>query len=607
MATEFGMPLTMITTMRATFSSAVFAVFFAPLPAATQTVELITPDGAERLQSTLEAASLSLSLAQDGTSDAQDFIAAARADYRRLLTGLYSAGYYAGTISILVDGIEASTLDPLVPRNTVNSVQLRVTPGPKFTFGRADIGPIPDNTQLPTGFATGETAESDAISGAASVAIRDWRAAGRPLAQVGGQNITADHPNQELDVEVILSPGPELTFGDINVVGNEDVRTDRILAIAGLPRGIYDPEKITRAEANLRRTGAFSAAAFIESDEAVDGTLPLTLNIVEQTPRRIGAGVEYSTVDGLTLSTFWLHRNLLGGAESLRIGGEIAGLVGQTGGIDYSLTANFVRPATFRSDTDFYTDFSLSQEDEPDYFQQDVTLEAGIIRRLRDDVVLEYGVGVAVGEIEDDLGDRSYSLIYLPIQGTTDQRDDALNATRGYFASLEIAPFVGFSDTDSGARIVGDARVYRSFGTDNRVTLAARGQVGSILGADASNVPSSYLFYSGGGGTVRGQSYQSLAVDLGGGDEIGGTSFFGAQLEARVNVTETIGVVGFYDAGFVGPNSLPFEDGDWHAGAGFGLRYNTGIGPIRFDVATPTTGGDTGSDIEIYIGIGQAF
>lgn len=595
------------TVMRPILTSVLFTVLAAPLSVSAQTVELITSDGPEGLQTTLEAASLTVSLEQDGTTQAQDYVAAARADYRRLLTGLYSAGYYAGTISILVDGVEASSLDPLIPRASVSTVQLRVTPGPQFTFGRADIGPLPSGTQLPDGFATGQTAASDVISDAASVAVTGWRDIGRPLATVESQNITADHPNQNLDVEIIVAPGPELKFGTIEVVGNEDVRTDRVLAIAGLTGGTYDPDLITRAETNLRRTGAFSAAAFVESEVAVGDRLPLTLNIVEQTPRRVGAGIEYSTVEGLTLSSYWLHRNLLGGAENLRIDGEIAGLAGETGGIDYSLTTSFLRPATFRPDTDFYANFSLAQDDEPDYFQQDVALEAGIIRRLRDDVVLEYGVGVAAGNIEDDLGERSYSLIYLPIEGTTDQRDNELDATRGYFANLEIAPFLGLNDTDSGARIVGDARVYRSFGTDDRVTFAARGQIGSIVGADAENVPSSYLFYSGGGGTVRGQSYQSLAVDLGGGNEIGGTSFVGAQLEARVDVTDTIGIVGFYDVGFIGPNSLPFEDGDWHAGAGLGLRYDTGIGPIRLDVGTPTTGGDASSGIEVYIGIGQAF
>ncbi len=593
--------------MRPILTIAALVSLLAPFDVSAQSVELSIPTEDEDLQTTLEAASLTLSLEQDGSDSAQDFIAAARADYRRLLTGLYSAGYYGGTISILVDGVEASTLDPLVRRTSVSSVQMRVTPGPRFTFGRADIAPLASGTTLPEAFGTGQTAASDVISDAASTAVAGWRAVGRPLAGVDSQSITADHDASELDVAIVVAPGPELTFGDVTVEGNEDVRTERVLAIAGLTKSTYDPVLIDRAETNLRRTGAFSAVSITESEVPVDGTLPLTLTIVEQTPRRVGAGIEYSTVDGLTLSSYWMHRNLLGGAENFRVDGEIAGLGGETGGVDYSLTVSFLRPATFRSDTDFYTDFSLTQDDEPEYFQQDASIEAGIIRRLGDDVELQYGLGAAVGNIDDDLGERSYSLIYLPLEGTTDQRDSELNATRGYYANLEIAPFVGFSDTDSGARIVGDARIYRSFGADDKVTLAARGQIGSIVGADAANVPSSYLFYSGGGGTVRGQEYQSLAVDLGNGDEIGGTSFVGAQLEARVNVTDSIGVVGFYDVGYIGPEALPFEDGDFHSGAGLGLRYNTGIGPIRLDVATPTSGDDAGESIEVYIGIGQAF
>jgi translocation and assembly module TamA len=427
------------------------------------------------------------------------------------------------------------------------------------------------------------------------------------LADTSDQSITARHPDEQLDVSIIVDPGPELTFGNVTVTGNEAVRTERVLAIAGLPAGTFDPAMITRAEANLRRTGAFSSAAITEGTAPEGATLPLTLSVVEQTPRRVGAGVEYSTVSGLTLAGYWLHRNLLGGAERFRVDGEITGLTGNTGGIDYSLGATFLRPATFRQDTDFYVNANAEQLDEPSFFQRDAHIEAGIVRRIHDDVTLEFGLGYAAGEISDSLGDRTYSLIYAPIEGTIDRRDDALDPNSGYHANLLVSPFAGLGGSGSGIRIVGDGRIYRSFGENDSVTLAFRSQIGSIVGTNAASVPASYLFFSGGGGTVRGQPYQSLAVDLGGGNEIGGTSFFGAQMEARVDVTDTIGVVGFVDTGFIGADDIPFENGAWHSGAGLGLRYNTGIGPIRLDLATPTSGNDAGKRLEVYIGIGQAF
>ncbi|MGJ8624555.1 MAG: autotransporter assembly complex protein TamA [Yoonia sp.] len=593
--------------MRNLIHSMALTVLIAPLGAAAQDVRLDAPQADEDLQTALSAASLSLDLLRDGADAPQDYVAAARADYRRLLTGLYSQGYYGGTISILVDGVEASSIDPLIPRRSVNTVVLSVTPGPQFTFGRADIEPLARGTELPEAFSTGQSAQSDVIGDAASAAVSGWRNAGRPLARTDGQTITANHPDGQLDVAIILAPGPELTFGTVTVTGNENVRTERVMAIAGIPNGTFDPDMISRAETNLRRTGAFSSASVIEAEAAAGTTLPLTIAVVEQTPRRVGAGIEYSTVSGLTLSGYWLHRNLLGGAERFRVDGEIGGLTGETGGIDYSLGATFLRPATFSQNNDLYANALIEQLDEPSYFERNATVEAGIVRRIRDDVIIEYGVGFTVGEIEDDLGSRDYSLFYLPLEGTIDRRNDALDATSGYYTNLSISPFLGLNGQDSGARIFGDGRVYRSFGQDDRFTFAARAQFGSILGADAADVPASYLFYSGGGGTVRGQPYQSLAVDLGGGDEIGGTSFFGVQLEARVGVTDKIGVVGFYDTGFVGADALPFDNGEWHAGAGLGVRYDTGIGPIRLDVATPTSGDSAGQSVEVYIGIGQAF
>ena len=63
---------------------------------------------AKEARSALNTASLLRALEDD--ADPQDYVAAARADYRRLLTALYAEGYYAGTISITVDGVEAANI-----------------------------------------------------------------------------------------------------------------------------------------------------------------------------------------------------------------------------------------------------------------------------------------------------------------------------------------------------------------------------------------------------------------------------------------------------------------------------------------------------------------
>ncbi|EYD76277.1 Outer membrane protein, OMP85 family [Rubellimicrobium mesophilum DSM 19309] len=590
-----------------------------PLAAQAQEATLALPPGTDdSLRDVLEGSSLTLSLESEGLTAPQDYIAAARADYRRLLAGLYSEGYYGGVISILVDGQEAATIQPLEAPESIRQVTLNVTPGPRFTFGTTAIAPLAPATELPPAFAPGEVARSLVVEEAATAALTAWREEGNAKAQVGSEQITAVHPASRLDVAIGIVPGPELTFGDVTVSGNERVRTRRILRIAGIPTGrVFSPEDLDRAATRLRRTGAFDSVAVVESDAiGPNDTLPIELQVVESLPRRIGFGAEISSLDGLSANAFWLHRNLLGGAERLRIEGEVSDIgsdaIGTaSGGTDYALGATFSRPATFSPDNDLTVSAEISQEDQEDYFLQQLTFDVGITRYATDTLTLSFALGYLAAHEETDLATRDYTLLTAPLTATWDRRDDPRDTRSGFYIDAEATPFLTLTgDTGNGARLYADARYYRSFGS--RFTLAARGQLGSVFGADRGDVPQDYLFFAGGSDTVRGVPFQSVGVDLpdpetpGETVTLGGASLAGLQLEGRLGITDNIGAVAFADAAFVGEDSFS-SDGDWAAGVGIGARYNTFVGPIRLDIATPATGDDAFGQVQVYIGIGQAF
>jgi translocation and assembly module TamA len=554
----------------------------------------------------------SLLMALDQTAAPQDYIAAARADYRRLLTALYAAGYYGGSVSITVDGVEAAAIAPLAAPAAIDNVVITVTAGDLFYFGSVAIAPLPPLTELPFDLGPRQVALSGRIGAAAAASVDQWRAQGHALARVASQQITARHAQAQLDVAIGLDPGPQLRFGPLVVTGNNAVRADRIRAIAGVPQGaVYSPQAVTQAESRLRRTGSFRSAALSLADQAdPDGTITLRAQLDEAAPRRFGFGAEIGSVDGIEVSGFWLHRNLLGGAERLRIDAKVAGITTDGDGIDYELRGSFGRPASFGPDTDFYLTTEIAREDEPTFFVDRLALEAGITRYANETLTLRGGIGLLHARETSDLGLREYTLLTLPLGATLDRRDDPSNAKSGYFLEASLTPFVSFDGDLNGARFFGDARWYQSFGAADGVTLAARGQLGSLIGAGVTRAPADFLFYSGGGGSVRGQGYQSLGLtSLQGGQVVttGGASFIGTQLEARYQMGGNLSVVGFYDLGYVGASDTPGRDGDWHAGAGLGLRYATGIGPIRLDIATPASGDDAGRSAQIYVGIGQAF
>lgn len=524
---------------------------------------------------------------------------------------LYDDGYFGPTINILVDGREASTISPVSAPAQINKIEIRVDRGTRFKFGKVSIAPLSNQTELPEEFAPGERARISVLRVATAQQIEGWRQDGNAKAKVADQSITANHNDHTLDASVTLDPGPHLRFGALHIDGNSKVREERLREITGWPSGtVFNPDTMKKVQTRLRRTGTFSTSNLTEAETPnPDDTLDVTATINDQLPRRYTFGAEYGTEEGLSLEASWLHRNVFGGAERLLIDGSVGGLGGNnssTSGIDYYASARLSRPATYRTDLEAYGLLEFKQVDEEHYDARTGKVEVGGVYFYSDTTEYRFGLGLKTAKTEDDLGTRKYTIVTLPLAAKFDRRDNPLNATSGYYAAFGLEPFMNLSGTKNGVVTTADLRTYRKVG--ERVTFAVRGLFGSLAGPSNKEAPADMLFYSGGGGTVRGQDYQSLGVRVNDDDTIGGRSFLGLSGEIRVATGGALSVVGFYDAGYIGPESFfDGSSGEWHSGAGAGLRYDTSIGPIRVDVGVPVTGPDDKSGFEVYIGIGQSF
>jgi translocation and assembly module TamA len=115
------------------------------------------------------------------------------------------------------------------------------------------------------------------------------------------------------------------------------------------------------------------------------------------------------------------------------------------------------------------------------------------------------------------------------------------------------------------------------------------------------------LFFSGGGGSVRGFEYQANGVVLPSGQEVGGRSLIEASTELRAKLSENFGVVGFIDGAIVGSNATPDFTAEIDVGVGVGVRWRTGLGPLRIDVARAINRKQGDPVVGVYIGLGQAF
>ena len=580
---------------------------------------VVTVNATGNVESAVRNASALVADQDEPASGAAGLLAKARGDYRRIVAALYNEGYYGGVASIRVGGVEAARLAPDVNLPDPVDVAIVVDPGPLFHFNSVNIV----NQALPTsdpydqvdppsskGYGAGEIARSSVILAAEQLALEAWRQQGYAKAEIVTRDVVADHATTTVDATITVNPGPRAAFGPVTVTGAETLDPAFLARQTGLTPGEeYDPDELELAQTRLDRLEVFRAAR-LEAAESVgaDGLLPYNLIVQELPGRRFGVGATYSTIDGLALEAFHLWRNLFGQAERLRLDARVAsiGYPIDTAQFDYFFGGTFTKPGIFTPDTDLVAAVSAERTIYPTFTETSAAGRLGLTHIFSDQITFEGGAQFEINRFDDVFGTRDFKTIGLYAGATLDFRDDSVDPTEGWFAQVNLEPFYELNYGNAAAKLTAEGRTYFGFGEEDAFVLAGRLKGGLVVGPSLAEIPPDKLLFAGGGGSVRGYGYKSIGVDDGTGTVTGGRYLLEASLEARVKVTDDIGVVGFVDGGYVAADVFPALT-DLRVGAGVGVRYYTGLGPLRADIAIPLNKRPGDPDYALYVGIGQAF
>ncbi len=582
--------------------------------------------GDSGLRSAIEEGSNLVTLQDSAAPGAAGLVQRALSDLERITAILYENGYYGGGSHILVAGVPVD--DPGVfdaaekARRGVVPVVINVDVGPEFRFGKVRIleaksrRPMPDLPDIEeTGLVEGEVALSPAIARAERAIVSDLRSRGYPLARIDSKDVAADHVSLQLDVTLLVDTGPKASFGRFGVSGTEGLDPEFVASRIDIEEGeAYSPERLDKLRKRLAGYPIIGGIRLREAERLdASGRLPVDVEISERKPRYFGFGTKYSSTEGTAVNAYWGHRNLFGGAETVRIDGQVSWFGGEPDAVPdadpfgYSLKASFGKPGIFTVDDDLVAEAAVLREVTDAYVRDAVTLVAGVRRRFNDYLSVQAGVDFEQAFVEDTFGKRDDFVAGIPIDITYDTTDSLLDPTRGIRSSTRIEPFAFLGEAGAGPVLVkGSLAAYQAIDSRDRFILAGRVAGGSLIGADITDVPPARRFYAGGGGSIRGYDYQSVSPRNDNGDIIGGLSYFEASAELRVKITDTIGVVPFFDMGAAFEDEVPDFSG-LHYAAGLGLRYYTSIGPIRLDAAIPLNPRDDDTGYGIYVSIGQAF
>ena len=533
------------------------------------TLDFTVPGADDDLNDAIRNASALVRDEERPPPGAAGLIARARGDYARLLAALYATGRYGGTIEILVGGQPVETMRPDIELPDPVDVKVTVDPGPVFAFGSVRVDGLPDTQMTEEDedalqlddwtMIRGDDARSGAILDAEGKIVEVWRQRGHPTASVPTREIVADHATNTVDVVLVVEPGPAAQLGTLEITGTDRMDPEFVRWMTGIKPGEpYDPDTLRKARERLQRLGAFSSVAIAEAElVGADGILPVTFNLSERKRRVFGGGASYSTLEGATLEAYWAHRNLFGHAESLRFDASVSRIgASDLGGLNYALATTFKRPGVFTPDTDLTLQLSGKREIVDAYESDTIAAKAGLEHTFSDTLKASTALNVEYASIDDAFGQNEYFIVSLPSRLDYDGRDNKLEPTEGLRATLDLEPLVELQGSTIALVSRGSLSGYRGFGDDDRLVLAARGALGSIIGGEGGDIPATRRFFLGGGGSIRGYEYRSVGPRIG--DEVvGGLSFFEASLEARFRLTDTIGIVPFIDAGAAYEDTIP--------------------------------------------------
>jgi len=589
-----------------------------PEPAeAVRSYEVSIPDtGDEALDGALRRASALENLRDSVTVDADGLIARAIGEAGNIRDALRSEGYYAGSGRVTLAG-EAPDAAGLAQRLAAMPgpvpVVVTVERGPQYTYAPALLVADPPGASLAdAGDATlpaGEPARAAPVIDTQNRLVSNLKDSGHPFAAVG-RRVVVDHDTRRMEVTYRVTPGPVAQFGTPTVSGQEQV-DDRLLAnvVRPLAGRTYSQAEIDKTRRDLVALGVFSTVRARAADRLdAAGTLPVSFTVAERARHSIGFGAAYETRYGPTLSTFWEHRDLFGGAERLRVEAE-ANRLGTSGNTDDTggkLSANLRQPWFLGSNQTLVYDIAVLRERLDAYDRDAFTASVLLERPITEKLTISAGPLGEVSRVTQDDITTNYQLLGALGQVRWEDVDSLLNPSRGLRITALASPIYNFTDADLFTRTRLQASTYLDLSSDKGSILALRGVVGSILGAEIGGVPPDKRFYAGGGGSVRGYDYQSIGPRTRGDQPRGGLSLVEASIELRQRIRGPIGMAAFVDAGSVGTDVTP-EFGNMKYGAGLGIRYDTAIGPLRADVGIPLNKERGDSAFGLYVGIGQAF
>ena len=577
-------------------------------------------------------------------------------DIKVLRKLLYAYGFYDAEVK----ATQAKTLDQPLHKNSnqskqLPSITLTAQVNQRYTIERINIlgdrkmaHDLSTILHLITRLKRGDNMSSDRVLSARGKIEDYYKEKGFPFAVVEPPQAQLDYIQKKVLIFYHVTTGPLAIITSTHVKPLKNLDTSFIVNRIQWKNGdVYKQKQVDDTYKKLNQTGLLDSvdisavplealnhdkanqSVILSDDKKVEkesfstkkkddppaSSIPVVMEVTaaKLPARLIGGGLRYASLEGIVGKIFWEHLNLSGHGQHLSIN-----ITGSRKRKKFEITyeiPDFIDPSQRLILGTF-----IQKEIARAYSGRSMGFNTRIQRELSE--TLKGSIGLAYEKSQLTRLDQfyNYSLIGIPLELIWDQANDLLNPTRGIRLNVKITPYSGQLSKNVNNIIIaiGKGSVYFPFYTndfdEDLLCLAVFGRLGIVHIKSSDLIPPNKLFYSGGNGSIRGYGYQMVGPLSSSNTPLGGASVAEVGAEIRYQFNESWGGVCFLEGGSVNPGKVPtLKKRDAYLGTGFGIRYHTFIGPIRFDLGFPlkrrrnANGKVIDAPFQAYLTIGQAF
>jgi len=409
------------------------------------------------------------------------------------------------------------------------------------------------------------------------------------------------------DIDLVWTSGGRYDMGPITFVQTPQqiIRNSLLENLVYWEQGSYYHQgKLDRFRESLARLDYFSSIEIEpDPDKAVDNEVPVLVTLTPAKRTVYTAGVSYGTDSGAGVRL---------GMERRYVNDRGHKALGQIDWTETRKTATVQYRIPAFAWLDGWYAFSAQYYDEQsDYIDtrkvELVASRSGQINRRLNAIASIHALRERWAYVADDDGDvntpvqyRNATFLYPSLRADYIDADDRIFPRKAIGLTVEVRG--GLEGVGSDANFLQTwavGRWYHGMGASNR--LIVRAEAGGTFTNALVDMPPSLRFFAGGDRSIRGYAYREVGPSTIGSDgkkyALGAKNVLTGSVEFEHYFNDTWGAAGFVDAGDA------FDDTpDIHTGVGFGVRWKSPVGPVRFDIAHGLN--DPDSQYEIYLNIG---